>query len=150
MNAETNKMAPFEFLIGSWNLDYWFPKSCLSEVEGTGTGLGTFQRTLNGKYVTLDYTCSLTTGDGAAHALFAWDERTGIYRYWWFESSGQYNTACCRFIDDDTLFLQWGDSLLTQTFKKDGPDQVTLKMSHPNANGEYETVLQVVFTRAKE
>jgi hypothetical protein len=147
VDEQGNMMDRFEFLLGDWNLDYQFPKSPVSDVAGTGTGTGSFRRVLADKYVCFDYSCSLTTGEGQAHALFGWDEKAKVYRYWWFESSGNFATATCRFINDQTLFLNWHDSLLIQTFKKDSRDQLTLRMEHPNAEGVYELVLQVLLTR---
>ena len=83
----------------------------------------------------------------AGTGIFAWDNKANIYRYWWFESSGSFSEASCRFIDDDTLFLNWHDGLLIQTFRKDGADRVMLSMEHPDSNGEYQAVLSVRFDR---
>lgn len=139
-------MERFDFLLGHWRLEYRVPASALSPAA-SGAGAGTFRRALGDKYVFLDYTCSLTTGDGQAHAVFAWDDRAGIYRYWWFEDSGEFRTATCNFVNDDTLMLNWHDTLLIQTFTKVAPDKVILKMEHPAAEGNYEPVLEVVFTK---
>ncbi len=140
-------MDKFEFLLGDWNLDYQFPKSPISDAAGTGTGTGSFRRVLEERYVCFDYSCSLTTGEGHAHALFGWDEKAKVYRYWWFENSGNFATATCSFINDETLSLNWHDSPLIQTFKKDSPNQLTLRMEPPNPQGVYEPVLQVLSTR---
>lgn len=140
-------MEKFDFLLGDWNLEYRVPKSAFSEAM-TGNGTGTFQRALNDRYVYLDYSASFSTGDKAqAHAIFAWDEKAKIYRYWWFEDSGNFLTATCNFINQETLFLNWHDTLLIQTFSKTGPNEVILKMENPNAAGKYEIVLEVIFTR---
>ena len=62
-------MKKFDFLIGSWHLDYTIPKNA-------GTGIGTFKRALDDKYVFFDYSTSSETGEtGAAHGIFAWDEK---------------------------------------------------------------------------
>ena len=82
-----------------------------------------------------------------AHAIFAWDEKTKVYRYWWFESSGNFLTATCNFVSDDILFLNWHDSLLKQTFKRISQNKVVLSMEHPNSEGEYELILEVIFTK---
>ena len=139
-------MEKFNFLLGNWSLEYRIPKSDLHEAS-TGTGSGTFQRALDGKYVYFDYSTLINGETGEAHAIFAWDEKAKIYRFWWFESSGNFSAATCNFIDDETLFLSWHDTLLIQTFKKTGPDEVILKMENPNAQGKYEPVLEVIFTR---
>jgi hypothetical protein len=141
-------MEKFEFLLGTWSLDYRIPKSRLSEA-GTGTGKGTFKRALNDRYVTFDYEAEFMLGQKAqAHAIFAWDEKSKHYRYWWFEDSGIFQTATGYFADDQTLYLSWQDTPLVQTFKRTGPDQVTLWMGQPGAEGKHETVLEVVMTRA--
>lgn len=139
-------MEKFDFLIGNWNLEYRVPKSAFSEAA-TGRGIGAFKRALDDKYVYFDYSCSLTTGEGEAHAIFAWDEKAKMYRYWWFESSGNFLTASCNFVNNETLFLNWHDTLLIQTFTKAGPDKVVLRMENPNSEGKYELILEVIFTR---
>jgi len=120
MAKRSEVMDKFGFLLGTWNLEYKVPKSAFSEAA-KGAGTGTFKRALNNKYVYFDYTASLTTGDkaakeGGAHGIFAWDEKTNVYRYWWFECSGTFMEATCNFVNDDTLFLNWHDTLITQTF----------------------------------
>jgi hypothetical protein len=140
-------MKKFDFLLGDWTLEYRIPKSAFSEAM-TGAGTGTFKRTLNDKYVCFDYSATFSTGDKAqAHAIFAWDDRKKIYRYWWFEDSGAFMTATCNFINDETLFLNWHDTLLIQTFTKQGPNKVILRMENPNSEGKYELILEIIFTR---
>ena len=139
-------MEKFEFLLGDWNLEYRVPKSSFSEAD-TGSGSGTFKRVLNDKYVCFDYSCSLTTGEVEAHAIFAWDEKGKVYRFWWFESSGNFQTATCNFLTDETLFLNWHDTLLKQTFKKINQNKVVLRMEHPKSEREYALILEVLFTR---
>jgi len=51
------------------------------------------------------------------------------------------------FPDDETLFLNWHDSLLTQSFVNTGPDRVTLRMGHPGPRGEYELIMEVLMSR---
>ncbi len=139
-------MEKFGFLIGDWNLEYKVPKSAFSEAA-TGSGSGTFERALDDKYVYFDYSASVGGQKGEAHAIFAWDEKAKVYRYWWFESSGNFLTATCNFVNGNILFLNWHDSLLKQTFKKINQNKVVLRMEHPNSEGEYELVLEVIFTR---
>ena len=147
----SNVMEKFDFLLGNWNLEYKVPKSAFSEAA-TGTGTGTFKRALDDKYVYFDYSASLTSGDkagkeGGAHGIFAWDEKGNVYKYWWFECSGNFMEATCNFVNNETLFLNWHDTLIIQTFTKVSADKVILRMEHPIAQGEYELILEVIFTR---
>lgn len=139
-------MGRFDFLLGDWRLEYKVPKSAFGEAA-CGTGTGTFRRALHERYVFFDYSCSLTTGEAQAHAVFARDEKAGLYRDWWFEDSGNFLTATCNFIGDDVLCLNWHDTLLVQTFTRVAPERVILKMEHPTAEGKYEPILEVIFTR---
>ena len=140
-------MEKFDFLLGDWNLESKVPKSKYSEAA-TGIGTGTFRRALDDKYVYFDYSSSAGEGpEGQAHGVFAWDEKAKLYRYWWFESSGSFMTATCNFVNDETLFLNWHNSLLMQTFQKSGPDKVILRMEEPDSEGKYELILEVVFSR---
>jgi hypothetical protein len=142
----SDEMKRFDFLIGDWTLVYRVPKSSFSEA-GEGTGRGTFKRILNDKYVQFDYQCSLTLGEGEAHALFAWDDRAGIYRYWWFEDSGAFMTATCDFLTSDLLYLNWHDSKLKQTFEKVSESEVLLRMEQPSTQDDYELILEVKLTK---
>jgi hypothetical protein len=137
------EMIKFGFLLGNWNLEYYIPKSAFSEAR-TDSGTGTFKRVLDDRYVIFEY--STETG-GAAQGIFAWDEKNKVYRYWWFENSGAFQTATCNFVSDEILFMNWHDTLLMQTFAKQGEDKVVLRMEHPNAQGKHELVLEVIFTR---
>jgi hypothetical protein len=139
----SDKLEKFDFLLGNWNLEYRIPKSIFSEA-GSDSGTGSFKKALNGKYVFFNYS---TKSGGEAHGIFAWDDKIKLYRYWWFENSGSFMTATCEFVNDETLNMNWHDSVLVQTFTKDNPDQVTLKMKYPGPEGDYETVLEVIFTR---
>lgn len=140
-------MEGLDFLLGNWNLEYKIPKNRYSEAM-TGTGRGTFSRKLSDKYVVFDYSTFIGDGpEGQAHAIFAWDSKIKMYRFWWFESSGNFETATCNFINDETLFVNWHNSLLIQTFQKVGSDKVVLKMEEPNAEDKYMPILEVIFTR---
>ncbi len=141
-----NPMEKFEFLIGDWDLESKVPKSSFGEAD-TGTGTGTFKRALDGKYVFFDYHAEYTSGSGGAHGVFVWDEKTQVYRYWWFESSGAFMQATCHFTDDNTLYMSWHNSLLRQTFEKKSDNKVVLKMDHPKSDNEYELVLEVILRR---
>ena len=143
---DSKMMEKFNFLLGNWSLEYNVPKSAFSEAM-TGTGFGTFKRALDDKYVYFDYSSLINNEKGQAHAIFAWDEKAKIIRYWWFENSGNYLTATCKFINEEILFLNWHDTLLIQTFKKINPNKVVLRMENPNSDGNYELILEVIFTR---
>jgi hypothetical protein len=149
MMKPKNVMDKFDFLLGDWNLEYRVPKSAFSEAA-TGSGTGTFKRALDDKYVFWDYSCTIsTTPDevGKAHGIFAWDEKAKIYRYWWFENSGSFLNATCNFINDDTLFMNWHDTLVIQTFRKVDKNKVILRMENPTSEGKYGLILEVILTR---
>ena len=113
-----------------------------------GSGTGTFRRALDGNYVFFDYSASSPAGEtGAAHGIFAWDQKAQNYRYWWFENSGSYSEATCEFVDDGLLLMSWHDSLLLQTFQKVNANTVELVMKKPNATAGYDPVLEVLFTK---
>jgi hypothetical protein len=133
----------FDFLLGDWNLEYRIPKSIFSD-PGSDTGHGSFRKILNDSYILFEYT---TASDSEAKGIFAHDNKLNSYRYWWFENSGNFLSATCNFIDDNTLTMNWHDSLLVQTFVRESPDRVVLKMQYPAALGGYELVLEVIFTR---
>jgi hypothetical protein len=142
-------MDKFDFLLGTWNLESNVPKSVFSEAD-TGTGHGTFKKILDDKHVQLDYEGTSDSDPKQktkARGIFAWDEKQQLYQYFWFESSGAFEQATCKFLDNDTLFLSWHNSNLIQTFTKTGPDQVTLRMEHPIATDKFELVLEVIFTK---
>ena len=143
MAKQLNIMEKFNFLLRNWNLEYMVPKSAFSEAA-TGSGTGTFKRALDDKYVYFDYSSTVNGQKGKAHAIFAWDEKAKLYRYWWFESSGNFSTATCKFVNEETLFLNWHDTLLIQTFRKVGPNKVILRMEHPDSEGKYELILKVI------
>lgn len=142
-DMRSEAMDKFEFLLGDWNLEYRIPKSIFSEA-GSDLGIGSFKRTLNGKFVFFEYS---TKAGSEAHGVFAWDDKAKLYRYWWFENSGNFLAATCNFVDDEILAMNWHDSLLVQTFAKDGSDRVILRMQHPVTQGRYELVLEVIFVR---
>jgi hypothetical protein len=141
----TDIMDKFEFLLGSWNLEYRIPISKFS-AAGSDEGIGLFKKALNDKYVIFEYS---TKSGSEAKGIFAWDDKVKVYRYWWFESSGNFLSATCNFINDETLALNWHDTLLVQTFVKESPDRVILKMQYPSGKSEYKLVLEVILTRRK-
>lgn len=94
-----------------------------------------------------DYSAELGSDRSSAHAIFGWEEKAKMYKYWWFEDSGSYMTATCDFINDDTLFLNWHDSLLIKTFTKADPNKIVLRMQYPSSEGNFELIFEVIFTR---
>ncbi|UCH15138.1 MAG: hypothetical protein JSV22_04020 [Bacteroidales bacterium] len=138
-----NNLDKFGFLLGDWNMESIIPKSKFSEA-GTDTGAGSFKKILNDKYVLFEYSGK---SGGAAKGIFAWDDKIKLYRYWWFENSGNFLQATCSFINNEILAMNWHDSLLVQTFVKETPNRVVLKMQHPDDNGGYELVLEVILTK---
>jgi hypothetical protein len=146
MNEQSNPMDKFNFLIGTWKMDSKVPKSQFSE-EDKGQGEGEFTRILNDRYVTFDYKAQYSKGKGAAHGIFAWDEKSQIYRYWWFEDSGAFDQATCNFIDDNTLCLNWHNSILVQSFSRINDKKIVLEMRYPSNKTDYKIVLEVVFSK---
>lgn len=148
MTKEPGPMDKFNFLLGTWKLDYKVPKSQFSAGD-TGTGEGNFQMILNNRFVTFNYYAKLSGGESTAHAVFAWDEKNKIYRYWWFEDSGAFMEASCNFINEHTLCLNWHDSLLVQTFHRIDENKIILQMKYPGNENDYELILEVVLTKKK-
>jgi len=148
MSEEINPMDKFNFLLGAWKLEYQVPKSLFSEYD-SGEGEGEFKGILNNQYVTFDYYAKLSRGEGAAHAIFVWDKRSNIYRYWWYEDSGEFMEATCNFLNETTLCLNWHNSLLVQTFQLIENEKMILQMRYPSNQNDYEVVLEVVFTKKK-
>ena len=146
MPNNNHPISKLDFLPGEWKLEYWVPKSIFSE-EDKGTGTGEFRRILNEKYVSFDYHAGLSSIKSSAHAIFVWDEKSQLYKYWWFESSGNFLTASCNFINDYTLSLSWHDSLLFQTFQKVSTDKIILQMKIPISSDKFEIILEVILTR---
>jgi hypothetical protein len=139
----TDPMDKFEFFLGTWDLDYKIPRSIFSKA-GTDKGTGTFMKILNDQYVLFEYS---TQSGGEAKGIFAWDEKAKIYRYWWFENSGSFLSATCNFIDNNILAMNWHDTILIQSFTREGTDKVVLRMQYPTKKGEHETVLEVTMIR---
>lgn len=67
-------MDKFEFLLGTWNMEYRVPKSSFSK-EDNGIGTGEFKKALNDKYVMFDYSAELSSDRSSAHAIFGWEEK---------------------------------------------------------------------------
>jgi hypothetical protein len=141
MNSDT--LGKFGFLLGNWHLDYHISQSNFSSA-GSETGTGSIKKILGDKYVLFEYS---TESGGEAKGIFAWDDKIKAFRYWWFENSGSFATATCNFINDETLAMNWHDTLLVQTFVKESPDRIVLKMQYPSIQGEYDLIMKVILTR---
>lgn len=117
-----------DFLIGKWSLRYTLFSD--GRPKPDGKGLGEIQKTLDGKFITFDYQAELSTGIFKAHAIFAWDSEKDLFRYWWFENSGQVQQAEGRMKDESTLVLQWQNIPCTQTFRETSETIVVLEMAY--------------------
>ncbi len=148
MEKVLNPMDKFHFLLGTWKMEYKIPKS-RNINDDIGGGEGIFKSILNNHYVTFDYNVKLTGVEAAAHAIFAWDEKSKIYRFSWFEDSGEFMQATCNFINEQTLYLNWHNSLLVQTFQQIEDGKIILQMKNPINKNDYEIILEVVFTKKK-
>lgn len=142
-------MEKFNFLIGEWSLKYKVPQSVYSP-EATGEGTGTFRKALNDKCVFFDYCAEMTAGSTSAHGVFIKDKISNVYKYWWFEDTGSFDSATCNFTDNHTLFMTWHSNLLVQTFKKIDEDHILLTMSAPSDRQELFPVLIVNFHRIRQ
>jgi hypothetical protein len=140
---DPDALEKFGFLLGSWNLDYRIPKSNFSEAR-SDRGNGSFKKILTDKYILFEYS---TESGGEAKGIFAWDDKIKVFRYWWFENSGSFATATCNFINDKILAMNWHDTLLVQTFVKESPDKIVLKMQNPSGQGGYDCIMEVILTR---
>ena len=139
-------MEKFAFLLGDWELQYIIPESRFSH-KTTGSGFGSFKRKLNNEFVFFDYESNIDGNVGQAHGIFGFDQKVKIYRYWWFESSGNFMQASCNFTDENTLNMNWHDSLLTQYFKRNNENEIELKMSQQNSIGGSDLILEVKLLR---
>jgi L-rhamnose mutarotase len=148
MKKESNPMDKFQFLLGTWRMDYKILKS-RNILEDIGVGEGTFTSILNDRYVTFDYQVNLKTSQAAAHAIFAFDEDRKIYRYWWFEDSGKFMKAMGDFINKNKLMLIWEENQLVQTFHRLKNGNVILSMKNQSDINDHEIILEVLFTKMK-
>ncbi len=146
MNELLNPIEKFNFLLGRWDLKYKVPKRLFSSGD-EGVGTGEFKRILNDKYIVFNYSARLRLSANSAKGIFAWDGKSNLYRYWWFEDSGSFLSATCSFINDETLCLNWHDSLLVQTFKKESDTEVTIQMKYPSDENKHDVILEVKLTK---
>lgn len=140
---QLHNLIKLDFLLGDWNLEYNIPKSKFSD-SAKDSGVGSFQKILNDNYIIFEYS---TQSGGEAKGIFAWDDKIKIYRYWWFENTGSFQSATCNFVNDFTLAMNWHDTLFVQTFVKETSDRIVMKMLYPSDNSKYDLILEVIFTR---
>ena len=137
-------MRALSFLIGEWELDYTVTQN--GHTTQTIRGTGSLRFLFNATYLTFDYQM-IEKASGAmiaeAHGIFAWDEKAGQYRYFWFESSGSFHQATGALRDAHTLALEWQEIKCTQIFRRVSADAVYLEMRCP----EQDLLLRVDFTR---
>jgi hypothetical protein len=137
-------MRALSFMIGEWALDYTVTQH--GQTTKTLRGIGSLRYLFNATYLTFDYqTLEKATGEmiAEAHAIFAWDKKLGQYRYYWFESSGNFLQATGILRDADTLALEWRDINCTQIFRRVSADAMYLEMQCP----EQDLLLRVDFSR---
>jgi hypothetical protein len=140
----TAAMDALNFMIGEWALDYSVTQR--GQTTQTIRGTGSLRYLFSAAYLTFDYrTLDKATGNtiGEAHAIFAWDEKAGQYRYYWFESSGNYHQATGVLQDAHTLALHWDEINCTQIFRRVDSDAMYLEMRCP----DQDLLLRVDFTR---
>jgi hypothetical protein len=148
MSDNLNKIGRLDFLLGKWELKFRVPKSKFS-TEDSGDGKGEFKKILNNNYITFEYTSKLSGGISSAKGIFAWDNKENIYKYWWFEDSGNFTEAACDFINDSILSLNWYNSILVQTFKRLDNNNILLEMKYPNEQGTCDLILEVKLIRSE-
>jgi hypothetical protein len=131
-------------MIGEWALDYTVTQ--YGYTTKTMRGSGSLRYLFNAAYLTFDYqVLEKATGEmiAEAHAVFAWDKKLGQYRYYWFESSGNFYQATGILRDAHTLALEWQDINCTQIFRRVGADAMYLEMQC----AEQDLLLRVDFSR---
>jgi hypothetical protein len=146
MHEKLKPLDKFNFLVGHWRLIYEIPESIFSE-QDKGEGTGEFKKVLNDNYVKFIYKARLRSSETSAEGIFAWDDKSKLYRYWWFEDSGNFSSATCNFINDETLCLNWHDGLMVQSFKKESENEVILRMMYPSDGIQYNLVLKVTLIK---
>jgi len=146
MTLATETVAPIRalsFMIGEWALDYTVTQrgKTAKTIRGTGS-----LRLLFDAYLTFDYRVfdkASEAKSAEAHAIFVWDKAAGQYRYYWFESSGNFQQATATLQDADTLALDWRDINCTQIFRRVSADAMYLEMQCP----DQDLLLRVDFSR---
>jgi len=131
-------------MIGDWALEYTVTQQ--GQTTQTIRGTGSLRFLFNATYLTFDYRMIEKATDrtiAEAHAIFTWDKQAGRYRYYWFESSGNFHQATGVFEDAQTLALEWEAINCTQIFRGVSADAMYLEMRCP----DQDLLLRVDFTR---
>ena len=144
MSEQKEKIEQLGFMIGRWKLEYHIPQSPY-HVEAKGTGQGRIEVALDGRYMFFDYVSEVASNRTQAHGVFTWDVSNRCYRFWWFESTGNFDAAKGKLLDESTLYMEW-DGPCRQTFKKEG-DGLVLEMECLDPEKRYVPVMKVVFQR---
>jgi hypothetical protein len=137
-------MRALSFMIGEWGLDYTVTQR--GQTTNPLRGIGSLHYLFNATYLAFDYQAlEKATGEviAEAHAIFAWDKKSGQYRYYWFEDSGNFRQATGILRDAHTLALEWQDIHCTQIFRRVSADAMYLEMQCP----EQDLLLRVDFSR---
>lgn len=137
-------MQALSFMIGEWVLDYTVTQ--YGHTTQTIRGTGSLRFLFNATYLTFDYQMiekASAAMIAEAHAIFAWDMKAGLYRYYWFESSGSFHQATGALQDAHTLAFEWQGIKCTQIFRSVRADAMYLEMRCP----EQDLLLRVDFTR---
>ena len=140
----TTPMRALSFMIGEWELDYTVTQN--GHTTQTIRGTGSLRYLFNATYLTFDYQVfEKATGNmiAKAHGIFTWDKKSEHYRYFWFESSGNFRQATGVLQDTHTLALEWREINCTQIFRSLGADAMCLEMRCP----EQDLLLRVDFLR---
>jgi hypothetical protein len=131
-------------MIGEWALDYTVIQR--GHTTKTIRGIGSLRYLFNAAYLIFDYqVLQKATGEmiAEAHAILAWDKKSEQYRYYWFESSGNFHQATGILRDAQTLALEWQDINCTQIFRGVSADAMYLEMQCP----DQDLLLRVDFSR---
>jgi len=137
-------MQALDFMTGEWSLDYTVTQH--GQTTKTIRGTGSLHYLFNATYLTFDYQMiEKATGEmiAEAHAIIAWDKKSGQYRYYWFEDSGNFHQATGVLRGAHTLALEWQDINCTQIFQRVSADAMYLEMQCP----EQDLLLRVDFSR---
>jgi hypothetical protein len=137
-------MRALSFMVGEWALDYAVTQQ--GHTTKTMRGIGSLRYLFDATYLTFDYQAlQRATSEmiAEAHAIFVWDKKLRQYRYYWFESSGNFLEATGVLRDADTLALEWQDINCRQIFRRVSADAMYLEMQCP----DQDLVLRVDFAR---
>jgi len=137
-------MRALKFMVGDWALEYTVTQH--GHTTQTIRGTGSLRFLFDAAYLTFDYRMIEKATEktiAEAHAIVAWDRQAGLYRYYWFESSGNFHQATGVLQDAQTLALEWQEINCTQIFRSVSADAMYLEMRCP----AQELLLRVDFSR---